>query len=69
MRAVPGLVHTSHVPHDLGDGVGSVGVLRWSRVASQTVVICWVVNDVPTMMLFLQARIANIARALLHRTI
>ena len=66
MRAMPWLIHCPHVLHNLMPGQC---LPRCERVSELTDVICRLFNAVPIMMLFLHARIANIARALEHRTI
>ena len=68
MRAIPRLVHRSHVPDNLRESACQrAGAMGASKILTD--VICLCCKGIPTITLFLHARIANIDRALEQRTI
>lgn len=77
MGAVPWLIHSTHVLYNLNDT--EEAVYRQSPLCLNTSyeltrivrtdVICRRLRGVPIMILFLHARMANMARALEQRTI
>lgn len=69
MRAIPRLVHRSHVPDNLGEKDSQFTVPHGPVRLQPTPVIWLLLSGIPIITLFRHARIANIARALEQRTI
>ena len=68
---MPWLIHCPHMLHDLNEHRLMPGqcLPHYERISELTDVICRLFRAVPIIMLFLHARMANMARALLQRTI